>query len=189
MNCIQSAKLRLRLVERLVEGNLKIDNDSIDAEFACLQIRKCLELIAFASVAAHRDIYSTAHTDFASHWKPLKLLEKLRKLHPDFYPQPVLIEREQGKVVKLLRVMNEYLTEDDFVFLYEKCSDALHEWSPYRPDARVIQLKRPMAEWVARIKRLLQWHVVHLVGTDDKWVVQYDGDDGLVHVFPAVSAP
>jgi hypothetical protein len=189
INCIQSAKLRLRLVERIASGALKIDHESIDAEFSCLQIRKCLELIAFSSIAAHKETYADAHADFATHWKPKKLLDKLRRLHPDFYPQPVVVERERGKHVKLSRIMNEYLTEDDFAILYDACSDALHEWNPYRPDPRVVNLHRPMAEWVERIRRLLEWHVVHLVGTKDIWIVQFDGSDGLTHAFPAASAP
>lgn len=189
LKCIQSAKLRLRLVERIVGGSLKIDDEAIDAEFACLQVRKCLELIAFASVAAHKETYANAHADFANHWKPLKLLEKLRRLHPKYYPRPVVVEREDGKHVKLHEVVNEYLTEDDFVFLYEKCSDLLHEWSPYRPAAREVDLRWSMAEWVARIRRLLGWHVVHLLGTQELWLVQFDGSDGLAHAFPMSPAP
>jgi hypothetical protein len=69
INCLHSAKRRLALIERLTSGELKIDHESIDAEFACLQLRKCLELIAFSSMAAHREIYSQAYADFHTHWK------------------------------------------------------------------------------------------------------------------------
>jgi hypothetical protein len=189
IDCMQSAKLRLRLVERVVSGELAIVDDSTDGEFACLQVRKCLELIAFSSIAAHKGTYSKAYADFANHWRAKRLLEYLKKVHPDFYPTPVLIERESDKKVKLSTILNEYLTQEDFVLLYDSCSKALHEANPYKEGGLVIQLHRPMSEWVARIRRLLAWHVVRLVGTTDVWIVQLDGDDGLAHGFPAVSAP
>src|SRR5687767_4269598 len=89
-NCLQSAKKRLELIEAITSGRLRIDNESIDAEFACLQLRKSLELIAFASIAAHKGVYSQAHADFASHWNAKRLMGKLEKLHPDFYPTPAV---------------------------------------------------------------------------------------------------
>lgn len=189
LDCMQSAKLRLRLAESIVDGKVKVGEEAAEMEFACLQIRKCLELIAFASVAAHKDTYAAAHAEFANHWRPLKLLKKLRDLHPDFYPQPVVVQREADGIVHLSRIMNEYLTEADFVFLYEKLSDALHEWSPYRTDPRVIELTKPIGTWLDQMKRLLEWHIVQLVGTSDFWLIQFDGPDGLAHAYPAGPIP
>lgn len=60
INCLQSAKIRLRIVDRIFAGDLKIEDEAITAEFACLQFRRCLELIAYASVAVHKEIYARA---------------------------------------------------------------------------------------------------------------------------------
>lgn len=186
INCLHSAKRRLALIERLTSGELKIDHESIDAEFACLQLRKCLELIAFSSMAAHREIYSQAYADFHTHWKAKRLLERIGKLHGEFYPTPIRIERDGADTVKLHRIMNEYLTKDEFVFLFDKCSDALHEWNPYRTDPRVLNLEKPVQEWVNRIRRLLDWHVVHLFGGGGVWIVQFnDPSAGAVRAYPA----
>jgi hypothetical protein len=189
INCLQSAKIRLRILDRIVAGDLKIEDEVITAEFACLQFRRCLELIAYASVAAHKEIYARAHEKFEHHWRGKGILENLRRVHPDFYPVPVVVEREPGKVVKLSRIMNEYLTEDDFVVLFDICNNATHEWNPYSPRERVLVMKRPMAEWVARIWRLLWMHTVRLVDKKDIWIVNFDGEDGLVHAYPATSLP
>jgi len=101
-NCLQSAKKRLELIEGITSRRLRIDHESIEAEFACLQLRKTLELIAFASVAARKDVYSQAHADFASHWNAKKLMAKLEKLHPDFYPTPAAVTAPDARGVKKL---------------------------------------------------------------------------------------
>jgi hypothetical protein len=186
INCLQSAKLRLALVEKLCSGDLTIDHESIDAEFACLQLRKCLELIAFSSVAAHKEIYSQAYADFYTHWKAKGLLERMGKLHAEFYPKPIVVERDGSRTVKLSQIMNGYLTKDEFVFLFDTCSNALHEWNPYRTDSRILDLEKPLQEWVNRIRRLLEWHVVHLFGGGGVWIVQLnDPSTGTVRAYPA----
>jgi hypothetical protein len=189
INCLQSAKTRLLLAQRIVSGDLKIGDEAADHEVACLQVRKCLELIAFASIAAHKETYARAQKDFQYQWRTTEILKKIRSLHPKFYPVPVTIENKDAKVKKLVRVTEGYLTEDDFVFLLDKLTDVVHEWNPYHPKERIVDFQRPMDEWLARIWRLFQLHMVHLAGTDDIWIVNFDGEDGNVHAFPAASKP
>jgi len=189
-NCLQSAKKRLELVEAVTSGRLRIDHESVDAEFACLQLRKALELIAFASVAAHKEIYSQAHADFATHWSAKKLLKKLGNLHPDFYPRPVRIaEPERPGPKHLIPIESDYLNKEDFVFLYDTCSDALHEWNPYRSAPRVVDFRHSVSEWVVRIRRLLEMHWIAFVGTLDIFVVVFNGPDGCVHASYAEGRP
>jgi hypothetical protein len=189
-NCLQSAKKRLALVDAVTSGRLRIDHEAVDSEFACLQLRRALELIAFASVAAHKDIYSQAHADFATHWNAKKLLQKLEKLHPDFYPKPVRItEPDSPGPKRLIEIESDYLSKDDFVFLYNTCSEALHEWNPYRSDPRVVHFGHPVSEWVVRTRRLLEMHWISFVGTMDIFVVVFNGPDGCVHASYAQDRP
>src|SRR5258708_7730918 len=60
-----------------------------DYEIIALSFRKCVELIVFSSLVAHKDTYSKAHSEFEKHWNAKRLMENLRKLHPDFYPVPI----------------------------------------------------------------------------------------------------
>jgi hypothetical protein len=189
-NCLQSAKLRLALANKIVTGELRIDVDAVDAEFALLQIRKALELIAFAAVAAHKDTYAQEYADFATHWNAKKLLSRLTKLHPDFYPKPISIERTGPKAVTLTHVSGHELTKDDFVSLYDICSKAIHEWNPYLPDPRVLNTGRPVADWLKRIHNLLELHAVTLLGNSTVWIVEFNNPTtGAVRAHPAVSAP
>ncbi len=189
-NCLQSTKARLNLIDRVVSGGLRIENEAIDAEFVCLQLRRVLELLAFASVSANKDIYAQAHNDFATHWNAKRLLQKLEKLHPDFYPQPVRLTAPDARGVKqLVAIETAYLTKDDFVFLYDTCSQVLHEWNSYRDDPRVVNFRVSIAEWVKRIRALPEVHWIRLAGTLDIWVVHYNHPDGNVHALYAADMP
>jgi hypothetical protein len=190
-NCLQSAKKRLELVDAVTSGRLRIGAEAVDAEFACLQVRRALELIAFASIAAHKDVYSQAHTDFATHWNAKRLLTKLEKLHPDFYPKPAeIVGPDEHGVKKLVAVQSGFLNKDDFVFLYNTCSEVLHEWNPYRTDPRVVHFGHSVAEWAVRIRRLLDVHWIRLFGTADVWVILFNGGpNGTVRGLYAADAP
>jgi hypothetical protein len=190
-NCLQSAKHRLVLAERIRSGELRIDPnvESYDFEFVLLQIRKALELVAFASIAAHKDIYASAYADFATHWNAKKLLTKLAKLHPDFYPKPVLLERLESGIVNITHQSGHELTPEEFVQLYDICSKAIHEWNPYLDEPRVLHTGRPVADWMKRIYNLLNLHAVTLVGSGTVWIVELNNPDtNTVRAYPAVSA-
>lgn len=55
-------------------------------ELIFLQLRKSLELIAFASLAANKDAYAAVFPTFAEDWKAKRILEKIEKINPYFYP-------------------------------------------------------------------------------------------------------
>jgi hypothetical protein len=186
--CLQSAKLRLQLAEKVTLGQIEIDEETVDAEFALLQIRKSLELVAFASIAAHKDIYAREYADFATHWNAKKLLPRLAKLHPDFYPNPIRIERTGPNRVHLTHMSGHELTQDEFVALYDICSKALHEWNPYLTQPRILDTQRPISEWLKRIHNLLELHAVTLLGSKTVWIVEFNNPDtGTVRAHPAVS--
>ena len=186
-NCMEDIKHRLFDVNRILSGYSPMGHEGLDGEVVFLLIRKSLEQMAFSSLIAHKDAYSQIHEDFAKTWRVKKLLERIHAIHPDFYPKPVSFPAvDTGRVKHLLDVTEGYLTQDEFVFLYDACSEVLHTWNPYRPGPRVVDTQRPMAEWVQRIQRLLDLHYIRLAGEDGVWVIQmHHPEDGKVHAFPA----
>jgi len=174
---------RLQLISALVAGRITTGDESADAEIGCLQVRKALEQVAYASLAASRDTYSQARPQFEREWSATKILERLEKLHPDFYPVAVSPVRLNPNRVHFELVADGFLTRDDFVFLYDKCSDAIHDWNPYREGPRVVELQRPIGEWAQRIEKLLAWHRIRLVGQADILVIHLYGPSGRAHVF------
>lgn len=180
-------KHRLRKVDRILIGHSPMKHEGLDGEVVCLLIRKSLEQVAFASLIAHKEAYSKVHADFEKTWNAKRLLQKLASVHPDFYPRPVTFPTvDTGRVKHLLDVQDGYLTQEDFVFLYNTCSEVLHTWNPYRPGPRIVETQRPLAEWVQRIKRLLELHYMRPAGQSQVWVVQMQHPvDGKVHAFQA----
>jgi hypothetical protein len=185
--CMQDIKHRLLEANRIVGGHSPLGNEGLDAEVLFLLVRRSLEQIAFSSLVAHKDVYSSVHNDFAKTWRVKKLLERIEAIHPDFYPKPVRFSTVvTGRVKHLLEVTDDYLTKDEFAFLYDACSEVLHTWNPFREGPRVVDTQRPMAEWIQRTQRLLDLHYVRLAGEDGVWVVQmHHPEDGKVHAFPA----
>jgi hypothetical protein len=179
---MDQVKRRLELVARITSRKITTGDDSADAEFACLQLRKTLEQIAYSALAASRDHYAAARPHVEREWNATKILERLEKLHKDFYPVPLSIERVADDRVHATPLTDGFLAKSDFVFLYDKCSDAIHDWNPFRPGPRIIELQRPIEEWTQRIHRLLSQHWIQLLGEQDRLVIDLCGPGGKAHV-------
>jgi hypothetical protein len=186
-NCMDDIKQRLAKVNRILIGHSPMKDQGLDGEVVCLLLRKVLEQIVFSSLVAHKDAYAAVHKDFAQSWRVKKLLDRIENVHPDFYPKPISFPTvDTGRVRHMLDVVDGYLTKDDLAFLYDTCSDVLHTWNPFRLGPRVVETHRPLAEWVQRIMRLLDVHLIRLAGQQDVWVVlMNDATDGKVRVWRA----
>ncbi|MBI4378671.1 MAG: hypothetical protein HY578_06215 [Nitrospinae bacterium] len=185
--CMEDVKSRLSVVKTVAGGQLSTGSELFDYEFVSVQIRKSLELVAFASMTANKNLYAEAHAGFANHWKAKDMLNNLKRLHPGFYPQPIRLDHVKESGDKHFEhVEDGYLTQDDFVTLYDLCSEVLHTWNPFTKKERHIDFKRSVAEWVQRIDRLLRLHLMRFVDREEIWVVDMEySEDGKVHAFTA----
>lgn len=176
---------RINRIDKIISGHSPMRNEAWDTEVVCLLLRKSLEHMVFASLIAQRDAYTNVFSDFMTHWNAKRLLKKLEQVHPDFYPKPVAFPTVYpGPINHLLDVEDGYLTKDDFVTLYDVCSQVIHTRNPYQPGPWVIDTQRPLSEWANRLKRLLDVHYLRLAGVPGVWVVQMvHPNDGKVHVF------
>jgi hypothetical protein len=153
-------------------------------ELTFLQLRKALELIAFASLAANKDAYAAVFPTFAEDWKAKRILEKIEKINPEFYPMALNAPEEIAPGRKhFSRPDSGFMTKDEFLGLYQIASEVLHTRNPFTSKDPTINIKYSVPEWVARIQRLLTWHRVGLV-SGTMWVVRIP-DKGNVDVSPA----
>jgi len=184
-NCMEEVRQRVGAVKWLVAGNRLMHQDFfLSAELVFLQLRKILELIAFASLTANREKYSAACANWGDHWKARKMLEALEELNPDFYPVPLdapVVLPNGNK--HFARPSDGFMTKDEFVRLYDCSHEILHARNPFSSKDPVTQIGYTVDVWVARIQRLLAWHLMHLVD-GDKWVVTIP-QDGPVRVLQA----
>ncbi len=187
--CMEDIKLRVGLIRSMLRGELNPGREDFLAEFICIQVRKVLELIAFGSLTANKEAYAQVHSDFASHWNAKWLLAKLEKIHPQFYPRPISIsERDEKGGRTLSDLSGGFLTRDELVMLYDRCSEVIHSRNPFRTEPAVINFEKSLEQWVEQIQVLLNVHIMQLAGSEVIWLVSMkDPTDGNVRV--AVAAP
>lgn len=172
-NCMEEIRQRLGIVASLGQGKISTGIKDADIELAFLQLRKSLEVIAFASLIANKDVYSAAHANFASHWRAKAMLECIEKLNPDFYPLPLELPKLLESGVKHCDLITDgFITKTEFESLYDKSSEILHSRNPFMTKDPVVKLGYSVKQWIVRIQRLLAFHRVSLV----------DGSLWMIHI-------
>jgi hypothetical protein len=184
INCMEEIRDRVNLVQCVGNGQTTTGRQVFDVELVFLQLRKILELIAYASLTANQEKYAAAHAQFSKHWKAKLMLQELEKINPDFYPMPVGLPQLQPNGVKEYHaVLDNFLTKDDFALLYDRTSGFLHVNNPFGTQAGKRNIKYSVKDWVSRIQTLLRLHIMHLVD-DKKWLVEIP-ESGAIHLLPA----
>jgi len=67
------------------------------AESAFLQLRKCYELVAFASMAGNLRKVQKTWRAFEKEWNLGKIMKGMERINPDFLPQPFWVAPHQGE--------------------------------------------------------------------------------------------
>jgi hypothetical protein len=184
-NSMAQIRFRINFIKKMMRGECQITEEDQFSEIIFVQFRKVLELIAFASLSANKEKYSEVHFNFAKHWKAKAMLAEMATMNPNFYPSPVRPDATNlGH--KFIEVTDGFLTQDDFVCLYQHSSEVLHVRNPYREGDNIIDIKLSLTEWVSRIQRLLSCHVIGLLN-GDIWLINIPekGDVGLTRGSPA----
>ena len=84
-NSMARVRERINFVQTVNVNKIDVGSIALKAELMCLNFRKVLEEIAFSTLAANKDAYSELYSDFSQHWKAKAIVEKLKKLNPNFY--------------------------------------------------------------------------------------------------------
>lgn len=179
---MEDVKRRITCLRSIALGDLRIGNERLTWELSALQLRMVLESIAFASLSAHRNVYSRVHAKFATHWKAARLLKELAAIHPEFYPQPMRFDHVKEGGIKHFARLDGYLTQEEFVELYDVCSQLIHMHNPFG-ELKPIVIRLTLTEWVDRVQSLLDTHFIRMHGINQLWVVQMaGGQDNSVQV-------
>ena len=175
---MKNSKTRIKYLRLMAEIEKRLEvlkgfsNNQINAiylqatiESEALQLRKILELIAYASLIAHKDVYANAFKDFASHWRAVKIINQIEKLNPDFYPIPT-----RGlKNGKWFTLKGGYLTKKQFKYLYDKCGVVMHAKNPFSNSSQYcLSFHKKVPNYVFKIEQLLSEHKIKLFGEIDE---------------------
>jgi hypothetical protein len=114
----------------------------------------------------------------------VRLVAGFSKVNPQFYPEPLDPPQQMSDGSRHFpRPSDGFMTQDEFVSFYDSCAEALHIRNPFREGDPTIHIGYSVEQWVARIQRLLSWHLMHLVnGT--VWIVKIPAE-GDVQAWPA----
>ena len=170
---MKEIKLRVEVINLFLSGQLAAHYMPTTVETIGLQFRKVFELIAFASLSANRQRYSSVYADFAKHWEAAKLLKNLQRINPNFYPKPVVEVQttEHPPALQALEArQQDYLTQNELSQAHGRCGKLMHASNPFGTpiDYQFYQNQFPV--WLIRIMNLLNNHQVHLVGEPGFWL-------------------
>jgi hypothetical protein len=155
-------KLRISAIRSILENKTTTGYLATDYEFVCLQFRKVLELIAFSNLVCNEDIYSDLYQNMEKHWRVKDILDKIEKINPNFYPQPVTSVPTDG-IDEMVPLVNGFLTRNEFSEVYERCSKHIHITNPFRPEPEIEILETTFYMWLSKIITLLNAHTIRLV--------------------------
>lgn len=173
--CMDILKLRIDLISDITIGKRSTGFIVPDQELCCLQLRKSLELIAFAGIAANLDKYAELSPKFEQDWNGKRIISTIEKINPNFYPIPIkTFPANDGQV--MFEDLNEgFLKKEEFAELYDWCGQQLHSFNPFSENAQWTDIKERLAHEKAKIVNLLNQHRCVLPTSNDEiWVNMND---------------
>jgi hypothetical protein len=194
VQCMEEVKNRLVAAWSMFGNNTHTTPfRATNIEFACLQIRKILELIALASLSANKEEYSKQHANFSKHWRAKAILQAVEKVNPNFYPTPTREVGDPSGQIRDIELLTEgFLTKQEFSTVYDLCSQTLHASNPYGEQINYPFFEKEIPVWLEKIKKLLNTHIVMLLNKRESlWIILRSQDDGKVKgtIFKKIEDP
>lgn len=142
-------------------------------ESASLQLRKILELIAFGSLVANADAYTSVYSKVSKQWQAADLLKELGKVNPDFYPVPVIEVpyNAPGVLHQLKKREGDFLSKEEFPEVYGRCGVMAHAANLYGKGIDYAYYSKMLPAWRERIINLLNNHEIHLLDRPGLYVI------------------
>ena len=181
IECMDEITKRSVFIQDFYNLSLNRFPEPVVAETIGLQLRKILELVAKASLVAHRAIWEAASLWFKRDWHANEILDRIEKVNPSFYPHPVRESHvfDNGPVKAEWEdvPVESYLTKERFIDAYDSIGAMMHAHSPADPpDYREFLAKTE--EWDGQIHELLGMHQIFLIGIPDAFFLVQMNVDG-----------
>ena len=164
--CMEEIKKRIEVIEDLLDNSITTSYLITNVEFSCIQIRKILELIALSAVVANKVEFQKLQENLGKLWNAKDIVKKLEVINPKFYPEPIRLQHFNGDPnnTRTQPVKSGYLTREEFLSIYALCGGLLHAQNPFSNKKQFSQTSKVIPNWLKKIKKLLNQHVVTLVG-------------------------
>ncbi|MGA2079816.1 MAG: hypothetical protein ABSH53_04280 [Holophaga sp.] len=166
---LEEIKARIEILNMAMNGRMGTGlTPPFLREISYLQLRMMCELVAIGCISAHGDLESTKSNSIQKEYAADKIIKRLEKLHPDFYPHPVKLTINTGNV-NMERVEAGHLSKAELINLYHECGEKLHRGKLGSFKTTSDKMKQPdlsdVFEWGRKFIALLNQH--HIASKDN----------------------
>ena len=182
---MEQIKRRIEVVSALHDQKIRVMYLASHVESMVLQVRMITELVALASLSANKSLFEQNKKKFEDHWHPERILKDVESLNPNFYPQPIAEVPLKNSLAKaaFVDIKTGFMTRDELIQVHKKCGERLHAQNPFGEDVDYDYYEKMIPEWLNRIMKLLNFHVIKpLNGKCFYRVHMQDTKDGRVHM-------
>lgn len=166
-------KQRGEIFQKFSRGIADEIGEEAAVEIATLQLRVILEILAFGFVLTIGEKAIPAYASYTNYKNLEEFFIQLRKFDQDYYPQPVIQEKnEQGQMQWSFPDANEYLTPDDFITLFKHCDFIIEPRRVGSMPISIEQCKAANLLYYKKIVRLLNAHLVHIDNYNKAYLFQ-----------------
>lgn len=176
VECMEEVKQRLVASENFCGG--VTNQQQIDTESACLQLRKSLELIAYASIAPHKTKYAqwrakalNSHGDFRKDYNGRAILASLKAINPHSFPRPFSLPVKTEVGWHFPEFRGKCLTQKKYERLYDSCGTFLHADNPWGNKKFYQAFQENIPKHISLIRSLLNCHNILVQHNDGVSVI------------------
>jgi hypothetical protein len=160
------ARQRIEAINLILAGGAKLA-EGILRELCYLQLRMLCENIALGCLVAHGDVVDPQINNFEKEWSGEKILGKLQKLNPYFFPQQVDFGIEDSVASN-----DNALTKSELLRLYAISGSVLHRGSLKKKNLTYGKMNvRDVVNWTKKIEDLLGSHLIPLHATTESAIM------------------
>ena len=175
IQCMTEITRRAEFIQNFHTASINNFAQAVVAETVGLQLRKTLELIAKASLVAHRAVWAEVSLWFKRDWHASEILRRIEEVNSSFYPIPVKESRvyETGDIRAEWEDIPDdtFLTKARFIEAYGAIGDMMHAHFPDE-DVDYQEFLANTQKWDSQIHELLGMHKITLLGSESFCLVQ-----------------
>ncbi|MBR2553373.1 MAG: hypothetical protein IKE94_00815 [Aeriscardovia sp.] len=176
-DCLYEIKKRTEVIRDHINRKNVEKYLIIEVETVCLQFRKILEKIMLMSLVANKEAYAEQNEKYKKHYHAERIMKDLERINPDFYPVPIIRIKKENDYDELKQVENGYLRKDELIQIYEACGGMMHAQNPFSAEKPVEELQRKFPVWLTKIIKLLNHHMITLIGGNTMVVALMESSD------------
>lgn len=126
--CMEDVQFRLLRARRMLRSQPDDTQQKIrDLELISLDVRKSIEMIAFASIVANQEQYCAVYPKFKDHWNAKLIFSDLERINSKFFPVPFDLAYE----MQMVAPSRACLSKDGAIELHALTNRYLHARNVY----------------------------------------------------------